>query len=337
MESALGLLGAYSASTATVSSTGSAAARTAVGSSARAEAVGYVEPDPEGWSLVASLAGFFKNGLTEGPNGRLINRGLAQKFEDIENSAVQLMHVAAYQLNDTPITTEHEALIASMPGRIAAWESFIDESLRGQGTPVTASAEARTSGVRPAVGHPVIVYVVAPNVDGSGELVLSRGAVYSYYESDLPQSAWLDRVVARGSASSDTRYVASAAEPFALPGDALHKVTERLTDVTASVTGRDRRSLRAEARLALEANVIRQTTGELWYTVEAPGMDGLSALTTIVSSDGRQSWQSAPYTIDRGRRYDMVPVTDLESGQYFIRVNDITGRMLASGRFMVVR
>ena len=41
--------------------------------------------------------------------------------------------------------------------------------------------------------------------------------------------------------------------------------------------------------------------------------------------------------IENGERLDMIPTEDLRSGQYFIRISDITDRILASGRFMVVR
>ena len=37
------------------------------------------------------------------------------------------------------------------------------------------------------------------------------------------------------------------------------------------------------------------------------------------------------------QRYDMVPTENLASGNYFIRISDVDGRTLASGRFMIVR
>ena len=55
---------------------------------------------------------------------------------------------------------------------------------------------------------------------------------------------------------------------------------------------------------------------------------------------GYASWYGKKfngYNTSNGERYDMIPVADLQSGQYFVRVTDILEHPLASSRFLVVR
>jgi hypothetical protein len=42
-------------------------------------------------------------------------------------------------------------------------------------------------------------------------------------------------------------------------------------------------------------------------------------------------------SIKNGERLDVIRVADLTNGQYVIRVEDLTGQVLATGRFTVTR
>lgn len=293
-----------------------------------AAAVGYVEPDPVAWSAIASQARYIREGLTEGAYGSLINAPLEEKLRDIENSAARFARIAALELSGRELTAEQENLIAAAPQRIAAWESFIDPSLRGSGALLAASAPERGGSAGPATGHPAALYVIAPAPDNPRELVLLRGAVYTYYETGMDKEEWV-RAVTSGDAAGTGAY--------AVPASEIRPVSAKLDAVTAAVESGDRKGTAAVVQVELESNVVRRSSGAVWYTVYAPGYDGADVVTTVVDAAGRSVFQSFPLPIENGQRYDMVPTEDLKSGHYFIRVSDITGRTLASGRFLLMQ
>ena len=294
----------------------------------RADMVGYVEPDPAAWSAVASQARFIREGLTERMRGNLIDPALEEKLLDIENTAAQFARIAAAQLQGRTLTSDQSGLVASAPQRIAAWETYSDATLQGDNSMLAASAQSNGRGVGPATGHPVALYVIAPNPVEPGELVLMRGAVYSYYETELDADTWMLQVTGMGNSRADV---------YAVPVEIIETPAAKLTNVTASVNGNERRGLVGAVEVDLESSVVRRSSGALWYTVLAPGYDGADVITTVVDLSGRRVFQSFPLPIENGERFDMVPVDEMKSGQYFIRVSDITGRPMASGRFMVVR
>lgn len=288
---------------------------------------GYVEPDPAAWSAIASQARYIREGLTGGTYGGVIGGGLEDKFRDIENSAVQFARIAAQELAGRELTAEQSEVIAAAPQHIAAWETFVDASLRGDGTPVTASSRARSGAVGPATGHPMAIYVIVPAPGDPAELVLMRGAVYSYHETGMGEEEWVRAVTTPG----------SDAGAYVVPVSEVRPVQARLSRVTSAVRESERRSATGAVQVDLEANVVRRSSGAVWYTVFAPGYDGADVITTVVDAAGRQIFQSFPLPIENGQRYDMVPTDDMRGGHYFIRVSDITGRTLASGRFLLVQ
>lgn len=289
---------------------------------------GYVEPDPVAWSAIASQARYIREGLMGGAYGSVINRALEEKLRDIENSAAQFARIATQELAGKELTVEQTALIAATPQHIAAWESFIEPALRGNQTLLTASASTRGGAVGPATGHPVALYVIVPAPDDPRELVLMRGAVYSYYETGLRDEEWVRAATTSGS---------SGAAPYVVPVSEIKNVQAKLTKVTAAVQESDRKSATSAVQVDLESNIVRRSSGAVWYTVHAPGYDGADVVTTVVDAAGQQIFQSFPLPIENGERYDMVPTDEMKSGHYFIRVSDITGRTLASGRFLLVQ
>jgi hypothetical protein len=318
-------------------------AQITAGSSAPAPvAAGYVEPNPEAWSRIASLAGYMRNGLSSGLYGPFVQRELIEKLRDIEHSAARLMRISAAELEGTALDDEQLAFIASMGERIAAYETFTDPSLKADGATIVASVANNGRQMSPATGHPLVVYVIVPRNDGSGGLMLTRGAVYSYYETDASPERW-ERMLttADGTLKPDLRWIESyvnTTAAFAQPVAALRSVTGTLTEVASyDLTEKERKRILPTAQLSLESNVVRRSQGELWFTVTSQKLDGTSIIISVINSGGQQVFRSSPERLDRGQRYDLVRVDGLQSGQYFIRISDLADRTLASGRFMVVQ
>jgi hypothetical protein len=122
-----------------------------------------------------------------------------------------------------------------------------------------------------------------------------------------------------------------------LPTDAFRAIDARITEVTQPLQKTTSRSTSGAVLLELESNVIRRTTGAVWFTIRADGYDRTNVIATVVDQSGRTVYTSRSMRIEDGERLDMIPTEDLRSGQYFIRISDLTDRILASGRFMVVR
>lgn len=287
-------------------------------------AQGYVEPDPEAWSAVAAQAAYIRNGLAEGPHGMLISGAIEEKLRDIENSAAHFMLIAAQELQDMPLDAEQTALVAAAPKRIAAWETYTDASLRSPGALLTASADARGGALGPALGLPQAIYVVVPT--GNGELLLTRGAVYSYGETAQGSDEWVRSLTVSGASTGATVSV-----------DAIRPVEARIDQAMSPLQKGKGRTASNAVTIALESSVVRRSSGAIWYTVTADGYEGADIVATVVDASGQALFRSNASAIENGERYDMVPTENLASGNYFIRISDIDGRTLASGRFMIVR
>lgn len=302
---------------------------------------GYVEPTPEGWARVASLAGFLRTGLTKSEYGAPLGRDLEMRLRDIENTAASMMQIAVAELRGRELSGDQNDLIASMKSRIAAYESFSDKSL-SEGAPIVAGISSeRAAGAVGATGHPLALYAVVPRNDGIGGLMLVRGAVYSYYEVESNPEAWL-RAMTSGSGdvqpASWMRSFLATDREFSLDAKKFQPIEATLTSAVAYVPTREEKKQRLfTVDLDLESNTVRSSSGELWYTVRAPELNGADIIVTVLNTAGREVYRTTPARIESGKRYDMVRIDELQPGQYFVRVTDHTDRTLASGRFMVVR
>ncbi len=341
--SALGAWADFQHETSVIPASGTAA-KSASFSGGRSYAEGYVEPDPQAWGRVAAMARYLRSGLDDGDFGALINRRLSDKLRDMENIAAHMMRIAAYELQGTELSTEQEGIIASMPARIAAYETFTDESLRDPGLSITAGAAQGLSGSAPANGHPLAIYVIVPRGDGSGGLMLTRGAVQSYYEVNQPNERWVESITS-GRAGTTVQAApwmtgfTSADRPLAQNSSGFRQISGSIPASTVSYTptSAERRRALPNVRIDMETNVVRRSNGELWFTVRAPQLNGTDIVIVAVNEAGNIVHRSAPARVERGERYDMIPVDDMKSGQYFVRVVDTFDRTLASGRFLVVR
>jgi hypothetical protein len=130
----------------------------------------------------------------------------------------------------------------------------------------------------------------------------------------------------------------SADRSFVQETSSLRAVSASLpSSVTYQQTAAERKRSTPTVELDLEANVVRRSLGELWFTVHAPRLNGNDVVVLVANSAGQLVYRSNPVRIENGERYDMVPVAEFESGQYFIRVIDPLSQTLASSRFLVVR
>jgi len=321
---------------------GTALTRTSIRETREVDA-GYVEPDPQAWARIAAVTRYIRSGLVDGDYGNLIDRKIADKLRDIENVSATMMQIAAYELQGQEPTGEQAVLMASMPQRIAAYETFTDARLKGSGMSIAAGKADRTgTGTAPANGHPVALYVVVPRTDGSGGLMLTRGAIYSYYEPDRSNDQWIAALTsAEGhiQAAPWTKDFLGGVQPVAQEASAFRPVETSLPTVAASYTpsATERKRALPDVQIDMESNVVRRSVGELWFTVRAPRLNGMDIVIIAVDESGHIVHRSAPARIENGERYDLIPVDGMQSGQYFIRVVDPFNRTLASGRFMVVR
>lgn len=304
---------------------------------------GYVEPNPEAWGRIASLAAYIRNGLVDAPNGRMIGEKIEGRLQDIENVSAVMMQISAQELQGKELTDDQIQLLAGMPSRIAAYENFADGGIAGAGAPVVQGGVVSGSSAV-ADGHPLAIYVIVPRNDGEGGLMLTRGAIYSYFEPTGDLRSWQDAMDNAGTTAVQmpswmAGFVSTDRNGFAQDTRNFRQVTGSIpaTKVAYVPSEADRKRALPDVQLDLESNVVRRSDGELWVTIHAQQLDGVDVMMSVVNTSGQVVYTTAPARIENGERYDVIRVEGLQSGQYFLRVADQVGRQLASGRFMVVR
>jgi hypothetical protein len=300
---------------------------------------GYVEPVPEAWARVAALAGYIRGGLSRDHVRGIIGPKLDARLRDIENTAARLMQIATSELANRELTSDQAELIVSMPARIAAYESFTDAKLAGGGAPIVAGASG--VGRVPATGHPMTVFAIVPRTDGSGGLMLTRGGVYTYFETENPVAF----VRSINSGSGEVAQVLSVSSfvdrqrSFSQNASKFEAIEGAIPAVAAAYvpTREERKRMAPTAELHMESNTVRRSEGELWFTVKAPLLEGSDVIISVMNSGGREVYRMPPVRLEGGERYDLIRAESLQPGLYFVRVTDHSGRTLASGRFAVVQ
>lgn len=302
---------------------------------------GYVEPAPEAWARIASLAGYLRNGLLESRGERLIGRAVETKLRDIENVSAGLMQIAAVELSGAELSAQQIDLLRAMRERIAAYETFADKGLQGDGYTSVAGGSDLGGGIQIANGHPLAIYVVAPRNDGEEGLMLVRGAVYSYYETE--SETGLAALSKPGSSiAPDARlregYV-SADRPFAQDPTKFIGVTAAVPQTAATYTPTRSERIAAihRADLRLETTVIGLSDNELWFTVQAPNLEGYALRASIADRSGQVLRHAEIGQVRNGERLDVFDVGRLGAGEYHLRVLDAEGTVLATARFRVIR
>jgi hypothetical protein len=153
---------------------------------------GYVEPNIIFWKRMLSLTTQSKTGLT---SRKLMPENLEYKFEAFEDMLKNLIQISEKELRNEKLTYEEyqsirqiggtlEYLTLSvMTGQPDTWE-LVNETDKN----MAVIADVHTGGgnvLEEAVGHANVILVVVPI---EGKLVLTRGAVFSYYEFIHPSS-----------------------------------------------------------------------------------------------------------------------------------------------------
>jgi hypothetical protein len=161
---------------------------------------GYVEPNPELYARLASLARFTREGLSD--RGLLLPE-FGHKFSQLEELLISLKEISEIELEDNPISSkapsrslsmEQYGIINNIGGTLEDITTFppdIAGEIEGQeDDEMAVIADVHTDPnssqvLEEGVGYPLNIFVVVP-VDG--ELRISQGAMFAYYEFTQPMS-----------------------------------------------------------------------------------------------------------------------------------------------------
>ncbi|OPY25904.1 MAG: hypothetical protein A4E28_02868 [Methanocella sp. PtaU1.Bin125] len=163
----------------------------ATGMMPTAEAKGYVEPNPELYGRLASLAQMTFDGLEA---RGLLTDALSDRLVDLKEMLVQLKAIAEKELTGTGLTSDEYAYIRNFGNRLENITTFPPEVADAVESDtdkyMAVVADVHTDpntgqALEEGVGYPYHLFVVVP-IDGS--LTLCQGAAFSYYEFKWPIS-----------------------------------------------------------------------------------------------------------------------------------------------------
>jgi hypothetical protein len=157
----------------------------------REEARGYVEPNPELYGRLASLAkmtydGLYSRGLLEEP--------LTSKLDDLRQMLLKLKAIAEIELTGKALSEDDYAYIRNFGGLLESILTFPPEvassieSDTDKAMAVVADVHTDTNTgqvLEEGVGNPYHLFVLVPV---EGKLTLCRGAALTYYEFKWPMS-----------------------------------------------------------------------------------------------------------------------------------------------------
>jgi len=168
---------------------------------------GYVEPLPEVYGRLASLARMTRDGLV---SRGLLSEEFERRLDTMEELSRMLMEISAKELEEKPLTEEeYEAIwnigstlegIVTIPAEMSSIATDTDSRM-----PIVADVhtDPNTGTVlEEATGYPLLIHVVVPV---EGKLYIAAGACFSYCEFGQPLSnrltdeAWQD-LLNKGSA-----------------------------------------------------------------------------------------------------------------------------------------
>ncbi len=153
---------------------------------------GYVEPYPEIYGRLVSMLEMLKDGLDA---RGLISARLKDRIERCLEVFEYLTDISIKILNNEELTSDdlqdilytgkrlYEIVVDMIPG-----SSYVDSSL----TPMAVIADISTDDLvtghtkEIAVGNPLVIYVIVQDYDGN--LYLTKGGTYSYYEFTVPKN-----------------------------------------------------------------------------------------------------------------------------------------------------
>ncbi|NQT97971.1 MAG: DUF3160 domain-containing protein, partial [Candidatus Marinimicrobia bacterium] len=148
---------------------------------------GYVEPNPFLYARLAALTDFIATGLA--------SRGLYfaefdWRYTDLSELLLNLKTISEKELTEQPLSNEEQLLIVNIGSALENLVSFpvslgieadVDETM-------AVIADVHTDLINmvvleEGVGYPLNIYVI---VEIGGELVVTRGGIFSYYEFAWP-------------------------------------------------------------------------------------------------------------------------------------------------------
>ncbi|MCE7741313.1 MAG: DUF3160 domain-containing protein [Candidatus Heimdallarchaeota archaeon] len=153
---------------------------------------GYVEPYPEIYGRLVSMLEMLMGGLDA---RGLLSAGLKDRIERCLDVFEYLTDISIKILNNEELTSDnlrdilytgkrlYELVVDITPG-----SSYVDSSL----TPMAVIADISTDDLvtghtkEIAVGNPLVIYVIVQDHDGN--LYLTKGGTYSYYEFTVPKN-----------------------------------------------------------------------------------------------------------------------------------------------------
>jgi hypothetical protein len=152
--------------------------------------VGYVEPNPKLYGRLASLVRFMRGGLDE--RGLLLKE-FDWKLRNLEDLLLKLKDISERELRGEELSQTDFDLISKYGETLEVLNTFssIDSSIENEEDKSMALvADVHTDPntgrvLEVAVGRPMWIYVVTPI---NGDLWLTVGAMFSYYEFAYPLS-----------------------------------------------------------------------------------------------------------------------------------------------------
>ncbi|MHA1925199.1 MAG: DUF3160 domain-containing protein [Candidatus Thorarchaeota archaeon] len=150
-------------------------------------AKGYVEPVPQVYARLASLCKMMIDGLD---TRSLLSSLIDSKLNQLYDLLLELQTISIKELEGTPLTSEEFHLIGEsgkLLGSIVAMpqDDYITSDADDDMAVIADVHTDPNSGtvLEEAVGRPMVIYV-AVQIDG--QVVLTRGGIFSYYEFTWP-------------------------------------------------------------------------------------------------------------------------------------------------------
>ncbi|MCI0515946.1 DUF3160 domain-containing protein [candidate division KSB1 bacterium] len=152
---------------------------------------GYVEPNPHFYARLAALANFLQTGLDR---RNLLFPAFATTLDKLATLLLDLKRISELELTNQTLTADDYLLIHDIGRTIQgivefsqnSWEITSPFSGSTDNMPVIADVHTDANSgqvLEVGVGHPYCIYVIA-NV--AGQLKITKGACFSYYEFTWP-------------------------------------------------------------------------------------------------------------------------------------------------------
>jgi hypothetical protein len=152
---------------------------------------GYVEPNPELYARLAALAKFTSDGLSA--RGLLLKE-FADKFTQLEDLLLSLKEISELELTNQSLSNDQYGVIVNIGKTLESIMTFPPdisseiENQEDESMAIVADVHTDPNGnqvLEEGVGYPMNIFVAVP-VDG--ELRITQGTIFSYYEFEWPMS-----------------------------------------------------------------------------------------------------------------------------------------------------